>query len=116
MKHGSLGVLAVWIASGSFAAVAHGQEPLVAAPARQFSREASEPILPPLIPWDGKSRALVVPKNDPWITPGGEERSPHDAELRRDGRVVAQAGRGRAAAVEDDLASGSRPMGAISGW
>ena len=69
MKHGSLGVLAVWIASGSFAAVAHGQEPLVAAPARQFSAEASEPILPPLIPWDGKSRALVVPKNEPWITP-----------------------------------------------
>ncbi|HUR79410.1 MAG TPA: M14 family metallopeptidase [Thermoanaerobaculia bacterium] len=27
------------------------------------------PILPPLIPWNGASRALVVAKNDPWITP-----------------------------------------------
>jgi len=34
-----------------------------------FSREAGEPILPPLIPWDGQSRASVVPKDDPWITP-----------------------------------------------
>ena len=42
---------------------------IAATPARKFSAEASEPILPPLIPWDGKSRALVVPKDDPWITP-----------------------------------------------
>ena len=35
----------------------------------QFSAAASEPILPPLIPWNGKSRALVVAKDDPWITP-----------------------------------------------
>jgi hypothetical protein len=34
-----------------------------------FSAAASEPILPPLEAWNGKSRALVVPKNDPWITP-----------------------------------------------
>lgn len=33
------------------------------------SKAATEPILPPLIPWNGKSRQLVVPKNDPWITP-----------------------------------------------
>src|SRR5687767_6609986 len=26
-------------------------------------------ILPPNIPWDGASRALVVPANDRWITP-----------------------------------------------
>jgi hypothetical protein len=30
---------------------------------------AETPILPPLIPWNGASRALVVPANDPWITP-----------------------------------------------
>lgn len=35
----------------------------------QFSREASEPILPPLIEWSGKSRALIAAKDDPWITP-----------------------------------------------
>lgn len=35
----------------------------------KFSAAASEPILPPLVPWEGKSRALVVAKDDPWITP-----------------------------------------------
>lgn len=30
---------------------------------------AQTPILPPAIPWEGASRALVVPANDPWITP-----------------------------------------------
>jgi hypothetical protein len=34
-----------------------------------FSEAASQPILPPLIPWNGKSRTLVVAKTDPWITP-----------------------------------------------
>ncbi|MDQ6626735.1 MAG: M14 family metallopeptidase [Verrucomicrobiota bacterium] len=33
------------------------------------STAASEPILPPLTPWNGKSRQLVVSKNDPWVTP-----------------------------------------------
>lgn len=27
------------------------------------------PILPPLPPWNGKSRALMVPASDPWVTP-----------------------------------------------
>ena len=35
----------------------------------KFSEAASQPILPPLIPWNGKSRSLVVAKTDPWITP-----------------------------------------------
>ena len=35
----------------------------------EFSEAASQPILPPLVPWNGKSRALAVAKNDPWITP-----------------------------------------------
>ncbi|HEY0592530.1 MAG TPA: M14 family zinc carboxypeptidase, partial [Thermoanaerobaculia bacterium] len=26
-------------------------------------------ILPPNIPWSGKSESIVVPANDPWITP-----------------------------------------------
>src|SRR5215212_6204193 len=30
---------------------------------------AETPILPPLIPWNGASRSLVVAKSDPWITP-----------------------------------------------
>ena len=30
---------------------------------------AQTPILPPVIPWDGASRALAVPANDPWVTP-----------------------------------------------
>jgi hypothetical protein len=29
----------------------------------------NDAILPPLIPWNGASRALVVPASDPWITP-----------------------------------------------
>ncbi len=36
---------------------------------QRFPAAATEPILPPLAPWDGKSRALIAPKNDPWITP-----------------------------------------------
>nr|MBA3543743.1 carboxypeptidase [Chthoniobacterales bacterium] len=35
----------------------------------QFAPAASEPILPPLAPWNGKSRELIAPKDDPWITP-----------------------------------------------
>jgi murein tripeptide amidase MpaA len=38
-------------------------------PAQHFSEAATQPILPPLVPWNGKSRALAVAKNDPWITP-----------------------------------------------
>ncbi|MEO5718890.1 MAG: M14 family zinc carboxypeptidase, partial [Chthoniobacterales bacterium] len=34
-----------------------------------FSPAASQPILPPLALWDGKSRELIAPKDDPWITP-----------------------------------------------
>jgi murein tripeptide amidase MpaA len=40
-----------------------------ASPPPGFSAAASEPILPPLPPWNGKSRALVVAENDRWITP-----------------------------------------------
>ncbi len=29
----------------------------------------SRPVLPPVVPWDGASRALVRPAGDPWITP-----------------------------------------------
>jgi hypothetical protein len=35
----------------------------------RFSQAASQAILPPLIPWDGKSRSLAIAKTDPWITP-----------------------------------------------
>jgi len=40
-----------------------------AAPAAPYAAAASEPILPPLPAWNGKSRALVVAKDDSWITP-----------------------------------------------
>lgn len=43
------------------------------APVPQFSKAASEPIFPPLTPWNGKSRELVVPKSDPWITPAEKD-------------------------------------------
>lgn len=36
---------------------------------QSFFSAASEPILPPLPEWNGKSRALVVGEDDPWITP-----------------------------------------------
>ncbi len=35
----------------------------------KFPAAASEPILPPLPEWNGKSKALVVAQDDPWITP-----------------------------------------------
>ena len=38
-------------------------------PPTQQSTAASEPILPPLQSWNGKSRAVFVPKDDQWITP-----------------------------------------------
>ncbi|MFP5247209.1 MAG: M14 family zinc carboxypeptidase, partial [Thermoanaerobaculia bacterium] len=31
-------------------------------------------ILPPAIPWNGASRKLVVPANDPWITPSEKDQ------------------------------------------
>ncbi len=34
-----------------------------------YSAAASDPILPPLTEWKGKSRALVAASGDPWITP-----------------------------------------------
>ncbi len=36
---------------------------------QKFSPAASEPILPPLAPWNGKSRELIAAKDDSWITP-----------------------------------------------
>src|SRR5207237_9022025 len=36
---------------------------------QQFSRAASEPVFPPVASWNGKSRALLVRQDDPWITP-----------------------------------------------
>ena len=40
-----------------------------ASPPPGFTTAASEPILPPLPEWNGKSRGLVVAKDDRWITP-----------------------------------------------
>ena len=34
-----------------------------------FTPAASEPIFPPLIPWNGKSKSVAVSKDDPWVTP-----------------------------------------------
>ena len=34
-----------------------------------FPAAASEPIFPPLIEWNGTSRAVAVPNDDPWVTP-----------------------------------------------
>ena len=35
----------------------------------EFSAAAREPILPPITPWNGKSRQLMVSKDDEWVTP-----------------------------------------------
>ena len=40
-----------------------------ASPPPAFSAAATERILPPLLDWNGKSRDLVVSKDDRWITP-----------------------------------------------
>ncbi len=59
---------AAFLLATTFAA--SGQSPVPsAASSPQFSEAASQPILPPLVPWNGKSRALTVDKNDRWITP-----------------------------------------------
>ncbi len=34
-----------------------------------FASVAHAQPLPPTIPWSGKSRELIAPANDPWITP-----------------------------------------------
>lgn len=49
--------------------------PLAATPASAapFPPAASRAVLPPALPWSGKSRALIAPATDPWITPA--ERS-----------------------------------------
>jgi murein tripeptide amidase MpaA len=52
---------------------------LATAPALSAGPAARTPILPPLPPWNGASRALVVPAGDPWITPseaGGLKTTP----------------------------------------
>ncbi|HEX7154149.1 MAG TPA: M14 family metallopeptidase [Thermoanaerobaculia bacterium] len=52
-------------------------------------------ILPPLPPWDGASRRLVVPANDPWITPseksGLRETPTYDETVAYLKRLVAAA-------------------------
>ncbi|MGI8820823.1 MAG: M14 family metallopeptidase, partial [Chthoniobacterales bacterium] len=61
MKRFLFAGLVLWLSQEAFCEEEREQPPLATI--------ASEAILPPLLPWDGKSRALVVPKNDPWITP-----------------------------------------------
>ena len=67
MRNCSLGVIIFLTAASSIASPDPSGTP--SATPSHFSEAASNPILPPLVPWNGKSRALVVPKNDPWITP-----------------------------------------------
>lgn len=47
--------------------------PSTAAAAAPAESAAARAILPPELPWHGKSRALMVPPSDPWATPA--ERS-----------------------------------------
>ena len=67
MKHCSLGTILLLTAANPIAALDQSAIPPTA-PA-PFSEAASTLVLPPLVPWNGKSRALVVPKSDPWVTP-----------------------------------------------
>jgi hypothetical protein len=64
-----LALLIAFLFSGVARLFAEPSPPNSPAAAQHFSDAASQPILPPLIPWNGKSRSLAVPKDDPWITP-----------------------------------------------
>lgn len=70
---------------------------------------ASEMILPPLLPWNGASRALVAAPDDPWITPAEQSgllRTPSYAD------TIAWLGRLDEAAPEIALQSiGQSPEG-----
>ena len=57
--------LAILIAVRSLAAAE--PTPTLTSATRQLSEAASQPILPPLLPWSGKSQTLAVAKTDPWI-------------------------------------------------
>ena len=59
----------LWSLLVCFAFTSFGAPTPSVSPLSEFSPAASEPVLPPLQPWNGKSRALVVAKDDPWITP-----------------------------------------------
>lgn len=67
MRFRSLAIILFLAAANAIAVIAASETP--ATTPRELSEAASNPILPPLAPWDGKSRELVVPKSDPWITP-----------------------------------------------
>jgi hypothetical protein len=61
-------------ASGALALALAGPASLLAA-----SAAAGRAILPPLAPWEGRSRSLVAPPDDPWVTPAeasGLSRTP----------------------------------------
>jgi Zinc carboxypeptidase len=60
-----------------------------------FLSAASTPILPPLPPWSGATRSLIVPASDPWITPAertGLKTTPsYDESVAWLQKLVAQA-------------------------
>lgn len=62
-----------------------GTVPAFAAPAFAASPDGPPAVLPPALPWSGKSEKLIVPANDPWITPAeaaGFETTPRYDEVR----------------------------------
>jgi murein tripeptide amidase MpaA len=67
MKTRSLAMILLLAAVNSITVIDASETP--ATSPRGFLEAARNPILPPLAPWDGKSRALVVSKSDAWITP-----------------------------------------------
>lgn len=67
---------------------------VLAAGGRAVQAEAPGAVLPPEPAWNGKSRSLVVPAGDPWITPAEESallRTPRYAETVAWLRKVVQA-------------------------
>ncbi len=42
---------------------------LLLLPAATWMQDQWKAPLPPELPWDGKSQQLIVPDDDPWITP-----------------------------------------------
>jgi hypothetical protein len=58
---------------------------LAAVPASAQPVPPLSAILPPALPWSGASERLIVPANDPWITPAeaaGFTTTPRYAEVR----------------------------------
>ena len=61
-------------------------------PAAQAGEAARRAILPPELPWQGRSLELVAPASDPWITPAEKSGFRRDTVGKRHQVRLATAG------------------------